>query len=89
MKLAFCKFNAQNKKIYFYPSISKIQKDCGKQGLQMNDIMTIDNLTGVIFMTNDKKYAMTFKSKFLAYAYKFFFCVNSSLKLVDLDELEA
>lgn len=89
MRLAFCKFNEQNQRIYFYPSIAKIQKDCGKQGLQMNDILTIDNLIGVIFMTANKKYAMTFKSKFLAHAYRFFSCISPGLKLIDLDKLEA
>lgn len=87
MRLAFCKFNNQNGKIYFHLDLRKVQKDCGIDGLQ-DDILFLHNVISPLFMTSNSKYAMTFKTTTSANLYRFFNCISSSIKLIDLDKLE-
>lgn len=88
MRLAFCKVN--DNQIYYLASIKKIRKITENNPYYLKDVLVVQDFLGKIdFLVKDIELAKTFKNVFKATQYELWHCVNPSLKLMNLDKMEA
>ncbi len=90
MRLVFCKTNKQSNQIYYLPSVKKLRKATNKSDYELKDVSIIQDFLGRIdLLVSDVQYAQIFKNKFSAFWFMYWHCVNPTLKLIDLDNIEA
>ncbi len=88
MKIAFCKI--YDNQIYYLASVKKIRKIIKNNPYCLKDILVVQDFLGKIdFFVKDVVLAETFKNVHKARMYELRHCVSPTLKLIDLDKLEA